>query len=136
MQVALRERVTRTRIGDDPVGFHNYLLSKMRGLRTERLIAFFCDGNGYLISEERLADGMESAISVSTRRLFTRALALDAKSVLLAHNHPSGSAEPSEQDIKNTRLFGLLAREVDIALDDHFVVGRHEVVSMKGRGLL
>ena len=135
LSVALRERVNRTRMGDDPVGFSQYLLSIMRGLKAERLLAFFCADSGYLISEERLADGQEGSLNVSIRRLLARALALDAKRVILAHNHPSGSAEPSEQDIRNTRLFGRLAREVDIVLDDHFVVGRHEVISMKDRGL-
>jgi DNA repair protein RadC len=55
---------------------------------------------------------------------------------VLAHNHPSGSAEPSALDIRSTRGLQALAAPMEIRLDDHLIVGAHEVFSMRAAGLV
>lgn len=87
------------------------------------------------MGEETLTDGLESLQLVSPRKIFRRALNLDARRLVLAHNHPSGCSRPSNADIESTRRFAEQAKGLGIVIEDHFVVGRCEVVSMKGGGL-
>nr|WP_282099713.1 JAB domain-containing protein [Qipengyuania qiaonensis] len=112
------------------------MLETMGGLGRERMIAIFADDAGFVISEEVIADGLEGRIHVSPRILFGRALSLDARRMLIAHNHPSGSAEPSASDISQTREIISQAERLGVMLIDHLVVGRGQVVSMRGRGLI
>lgn len=132
----LREQVVRTPLGKDRNALKRYLLDTMGGLRRERMIAIMADGGGLVIAEEIIADGGEGELQVSPRALFGRALSLDARRMLIAHNHPSGSAEPSRADIAQTRDLMSQAERLGVSVDDHLVVGRREVVSMRERGLL
>lgn len=136
LRAGLRERVLRSRLVSDDPALHRYLLTTMRGLREERQVAFLADAAGFVISEEVVAEGTESSLALSPRVIFARALAVDCRRIVLAHNHPSGSAEPSKSDIYNTRLLVRQAAGLGIAIDDHLVVGRFEVTSMRRRGLL
>ena len=65
-----------------------------------------------------------------------RALKLNAAAVIVAHNHPSGMAEPSQADIDITRRLKMALDLVDIRLLDHFIIGRGQVVSLAERGKL
>ncbi|MBO6525679.1 JAB domain-containing protein [Erythrobacter sp.] len=132
----IREQVLRTPLGKDRKGMERYLLETMGCLRRERMIAIMADRSGFIISEEIVAEGGEGEIQVSPRALFGRALSLDARRMLIAHNHPSGSAEPSASDISQTRDLVSQAERLGVLVDDHLVVGRREVVSMRERGLM
>jgi DNA repair protein RadC len=136
IRAGARERVLRSKLVPDDPAMHRYLLNAMRGLREERQIAFLADAAGYVICEEIVAEGTESSLALSPRRIFARALAVDCRRIVLAHNHPSGSAEPSKSDIYNTRLLVRQAAGLGISIDDHLVVGRFDVTSMRARGLL
>ena len=70
------------------------------------------------------------------REVVVRALALNAASVVLAHNHPSGTAEPSRADEALTQTLKAALGLVDVRVLDHFVVTSTEAVSMAQRGLL
>jgi DNA repair protein RadC len=65
-----------------------------------------------------------------------RALNKNATAVIVAHNHPSGLAEPSQADIDITRRLKVALELVDISLLDHFIIGRGQVVSLAQRGKL
>jgi len=87
-----------------------------------------------LIAVERLFSGTVDGAQVHPRIVVQRALALNAAAVLLAHNHPSGHAEPSAADRAMTaRLKSALAL-VEVRLLDHFVVTTCEAISMAARG--
>ena len=131
-----REQMVQTPLGGDRSALDRYLVDTMGGLRRERMIAIMADGAGFVISEEIVADGAEGEIQVSPRILFGRALALDERSMLIAHNHPSGCAEPSETDIRQTRQLVSQADRLGVCVYDHLVIGRRTVVSMRERGLL
>jgi len=131
-----REEIVRTPLGSDPRALQRYLLETMGRLNRERMIAIMADEAGFVISEEVIADGGEGHIQVSPRALFGRALSLDARRMLIAHNHPSGNAEPSATDIDQTKELILQAERLGISLVDHLVVGRRLVVSMRSRGLI
>lgn len=135
MHDGLREDLTRTRLGDDRRALCAYLLATMQGLQDERMVAIFADADGFVIAEETISEGASNHLLLTPRRIFGRAMKLDAGRILLAHNHPSGSAEPSEADIRNTRALARQARALCLRLEDHLIVGSREVVSMKDRGL-
>lgn len=132
----LKEHVMRSRITSNPPRLHRYLSQCLARLRTERIVCFFCDEDGFILSEETLAEGAANSVSLSMRQLFFRALALDARRLLLAHNHPSGSPEPSAADQATTLDLSDHAQKLGIIVEDHLIVGRRGIVSMKARGLL
>lgn len=132
----MREQIVRTRLGTDKKALSSYLLMKMGRLSDERLLAIFADWNGDVVAEEIIAEGSQVEVLLKPRQVFCRAIKLDAKFILLAHNHPSGSPEPSKLDIKNTRALIEQAGVLDLVIQDHLIVGSREVVSMKDRGLI
>lgn len=132
----MREHFVRTRLGADRQALVSYLLMTMRHLSDERLMAFFADSEGFVIAEEIIAEGSDAHVLLTPRRIFSRALKLDARIIVLAHNHPSGCASPSPLDIDSTRRLAEQATSLGLTIDDHFVVGARAVTSMKDRGLI
>jgi DNA repair protein RadC len=96
----------------------------------------FLDNQHRLISAERLFSGSIQATEVHPRVVMQRALALNAAAVLLAHNHPSGQAEPSAADRSLTFRLREALSLVDVRVLDHFVVTAQQAVSMATRGLI
>ena len=131
-----REEIVRTRLGDDRSSLDRYLIQSIGGLRHERMIAILADEAGFVISEETIAEGQEGQVVLSARRLFGRALALDARQMLIAHNHPSGDATPSNSDIRQTKELLAQAKCLGVTLIDHLVVGRRRVISMRESRLI
>ncbi|WP_296722770.1 JAB domain-containing protein [Erythrobacter sp.] len=132
----VREELVRTRLGEDRSALLSYLLMTMKNLPEERMIAIFADANSYVIAEEVIAEGGESHILITPRRVLGRAMKLDARRITLAHNHPSGCAEPSSLDVEHTLVLCRQARELGMMIEDHLIIGQSNVVSMKDRGLL
>lgn len=130
-----KEELLRTHIGSNRDALVQHLYWSLRELPEERLVCVFADQQGFLLAEEILADGHADFLPLSPRRLFRRALNLNARRLVLAHNHPSGCSRPSDRDIRDTRLLAEQAKGLGILIEDHFVVGAAEVVSMKSRGL-
>lgn len=129
--------VARSRQVDsnDPA-LHKYLLAQFSGLKEEHLLVLFLDESHRLISEERYTSGSTGFLSLRPRKLFSRALALGCHAIVLAHNHPSGDPNPSQNDIDATRRVAVDASFLDIKLLDHLVIGRSQVTSMLRGGLI
>lgn len=136
MHDGMRETLVRSRLGENREALFSYLLMTMRHLSEERMLAVFADADGFVIAEEIIAEGEAGHLLVTPRRVFTRALNLDARKILLAHNHPSGCAEPSTLDVKHTRLLARQATGLGLAIEDHLIVGGRVVTSMKDRGMI
>lgn len=136
MHDGLREEVIRTRLGENRNALCTYLLATMQKLQEERMIAIFADYEGFVICEETIAEGSRGHLLLTPRRIFGRAMKLDAGRILLAHNHPSGCAQPSMLDINTTRALVRQAGELGLLIEDHLIVGKREVVSMRDRGLM
>lgn len=136
MHDGMREELVRTRLGEDRRALWTYLSMTMKNLPEERMIAIFADGESYVIAEEIIAEGGDAHILITPRRILGRAMNLDARRILLAHNHPSGCPDPSERDIRNTLVLCRQARELGMVIEDHLVIGHRNVVSMKDRGLI
>ena len=107
------------------------------GSRPHEIFAvMFLNSQNRLIALEEMFRGTLTQTSVYPREVVIRALALNAASVVLAHNHPSGAAEPSRADEMLTHTLKTALALVDVRVLDHFVVTTSQSVSMAERGLL
>ncbi|WP_295900067.1 DNA repair protein RadC [uncultured Vibrio sp.] len=111
-----------------------YLSSVLRDRQREAFHVLFLDNQNRVIKDEVLFEGTIDAASVYPREVVKRSLELNAAALILAHNHPSGVAEPSQSDRRITRKLIDALSLVDIRILDHFVVGDGEVVSFAERG--
>jgi DNA repair protein RadC len=119
-----------------PADTRRYLSARLRGYRQEVFACLFLDNRHRVIRFQELFFGTIDGATVHPREVVRQALACNAAAVILAHNHPSGVAEPSRADTSLThRLRDALAL-VDIRVLDHLVVGDGEAVSMAERGLV
>jgi DNA repair protein RadC len=102
----------------------------------EVFACLWLDPQHRLISAETMFHGTLSQTSVYPREVIKRALELGAGAVILAHNHPSGSADPSRADEHLTTTLKAALQLVDVRVLDHLVVGNPQVTSFAERGLL
>ncbi|MFW9688174.1 hypothetical protein CGH72_16780 [Vibrio parahaemolyticus] len=109
------------------------LSALLQGMEREVFGVLFVNNQHQLIEFEILFYGTIDAASVYPREVVKRALLWNASAVIFCHNHPSGSAEPSQADRRITRRLKDALALVDVTVLDHFVVGR-EVTSFAKRG--
>jgi len=131
-----RERVTRAHFDLNNSSLRQYIGGLFQGLAVEQLHAFFLDVDHCYITDERVGEGGCGHVAGSLRGLVARAIDLGARGVVLAHNHPSGCAEPSKGDVEATRKVARSLAELDLVLADHVIVGGATMSSMRGSGLL
>ncbi len=139
--MAIAERVVAEELSDAPVfstslAVQRFLRVKLAPLTREVFACLLLDTRHRLLRFEVLFQGTIDSASVHPRELIRRCLETNAAAVILAHNHPSGVAEPSLSDIALTERLQPLLREVGVRLLDHLVVGRGQEVSMAARGLI
>lgn len=133
---SLAARMTERRALASPAQAGDYLRVWLGGRAAEVFAALFLDSRHRLIAAEELFQGSIDGASVHPREVVRRALAHNAAALIVAHNHPSGVAEPSAADLAITaRLRDALAL-VDVRLIDHLIVGDGQPTSLAERGLL
>lgn len=133
---SLSQRLAEKPAMNDVATVKTYLRLHLGGLGHEVFAVLFLDAQLRLITLETLFHGSLTSTTVHPREIVKRALALGAGAVILAHNHPSGVAEPSRADEMLTRRLSDALALVEVRVVDHFVVGAGEVVSFAERGLL
>ena len=94
------------------------------------------DSQNRLISYQELFFGTIDSASVHPREVLRCVIEQNAAAIIFAHNHPSGVAEPSQDDIKVTQRLKRILAEVGVRVLDHLVVGSKEITSFADRGLL
>jgi len=130
------EGLIRSDALESPAVTRKYLTIRFSGLEHEVFCAIFLDNRHRVIACEELFRGTIDGASVHPREVVKQALAHNAAAVILAHNHPSGVAEPSQADeLITQRLKDALAL-VDIRVLDHLIVAAGKVASLAERGLL
>lgn len=117
-----------------PQAAKEYLRLAMAGRPYESFHVLFLDVRNRLIAARELFRGTLTHTSVYPREVVREALTRNAASVMLAHNHPSGTPEPSEADVLLTRSLVQALALVDIRILDHFVVAGHRVHSFAENG--
>ncbi len=133
---ALAEKLKDKTMFDTPQAVRDYLQLQLGSRPHEIFAVLFLDSQHRLIALEELFRGTLTQTSVYPREVVVRALALNAASVVLAHNHPSGSAKPSRADEALTQTIKAALALIDVRVLDHFVVTSTLAVSMAELGLL
>ena len=113
-----------------------YLLERFAGETHEVIYQLCLDRKGKLLACKRLAEGGVAGADLNIRQLVSNALLTSASAVILSHNHPSGVALPSQQDLLVTRQIQEALSPLNIRLADHVVVADSDYVSMAESGLL
>ncbi len=113
-----------------------YLTHQLRDQPSEVFAILYLDNRHHVLQYEELFKGTINGASVHPREVVRQSLKHNAAAVIVAHNHPSGIAEPSDADSRLTRRLKDALALVDIRLLDHIVVGDGECVSFSDRGLL
>ena len=119
-----------------PRAVRDYLTLSLGGRDHEVFVAMFLDAQNRLLGSEELFRGTLTQTSVYPREVVKTALRYNAAAVILAHNHPSGLAEPSRADEMLTQTLKQALALVDIKTLDHFIVAGSRTVSFAERGLL
>jgi len=131
----LRYRMDRHECLTQPKDAMNLARLRLAELPYEVFAVFFLDNRHRLIAFEELFQGTIDGASVHPREVVRRTIAHNAAALVLAHNHPSGVAEPSAADLKITRQLTEALKLLDVRVIDHIVVG-DEVLSLAESGLI
>ena len=135
-QRALQEEMQRGDALNSPGAVRDYLQLLLGGRQQEVFLVLFLDTQHRVIASEELFHGTLGQTSVYPREVVKRALAHNAAAVILAHNHPSGVAEPSQSDQHLTTALKQALGLVDVRVLDHFVVAVGQVLSFAEKGLI
>lgn len=116
--------------------YGKYLQPYFMGARDEMVYALFLDGAANVISCRLMGYGSVNSANVPVRNIVREALALNATGIVLAHNHPSGLAVPSPEDIEITRCLRSSLEIMELQLLDHIIVADDDFVSVMDSGFL
>ena len=111
-----------------------YLMPFFFGRRNETVYLLCLDAKCKVLSCKEIGEGSVNSAGVPIRRIVETALASNATSVVLAHNHPSGMAIPSPEDIQTTRRLAAALNAVEIHLADHIIIADDDHISMVQSG--
>lgn len=131
---SIEEPLRNGRALSQPGRVKQFCALRLAHLRVEHCIALFLDSQLQLIECGEIARGTLSHASIYPREVVKAALGHHAAALILAHNHPSGLAEPSPADIALTHQLKQALALVDVRLLDHLIVGATEVTSLAERG--
>jgi len=134
-------RLARTGVQDQPVlaswqALIDYLTIDMAHLHHERVRVLYLDTRNRLILDHHVGDGDIDQAAIHPRQVVKQALDVGAAALILVHNHPSGSPEPSRADIQITNKIVDAAGLMGIVVHDHVIIGRQGHVSLKAKGLI
>ena len=113
----------------------NYLVPFFHGRRLETVFLLCLDAKCKVLCCKEVGEGSVNSAGISVRKIVETALGANASAVVLAHNHPSGVAIPSGEDIQTTRRIAMALQAVDVQLVDHLVVADADYVSMVQSGV-
>lgn len=111
-----------------------FLQSQLTDMEREIFMAIFLDNKNRVLKHSRLFSGTLSHVEVHPREIVREAIKVNAAAVILAHNHPSGCAEPSKADRDITERIIKCCQVMDIRVLDHLIIGRGEYVSFAEHG--
>jgi len=138
--VAMR-RLARQAVREQPVlsswqALIDYLAIDMAHLTLERVRILYLNTRNMLILDDHLGDGSLDEAAIHPREVIHKAMNIGAAALIIVHNHPSGSPEPSRADIQITHRIAEAGRLLGVTVHDHVIVGREGHVSLKARGLI
>ena len=136
---ALRVLDKRVRTGDvlnSPSAVRDYLKLLLSGRECEVFVVLHMDAQNRVLDTEELFRGTLTQTSVYPREVVKSALKHNSAGLILAHNHPSGLAEPSHADESLTTALKQALALVDVRVLDHFIIANNQALSFAEKGLL
>ncbi len=130
----LRDALPQRDVLQNPEQVKDYLKVWFQGKRMESFGVVFTNQQHAHLATEILFEGTVDRTAVYPRNIIKRALILDAKAIILFHNHPGGTARASDADIALTRRMETACEPLDIRVLDHFLVVSNQVLSFKEEG--
>lgn len=121
---------------DEPYSIAQYYMEELRHEECERLLLLMLDTKNGLIKDTVISIGTVNASLVSPRELFIEALKAGAVNIILLHNHPSGDASASREDIILTKQIGKCGNLLGIKLLDHIIIGDNKYMSFREQKML
>lgn len=139
--IELGKRLAKTKANysfqaNSPQAVAAYLMPQMSHLDREHFRVLLLNSKNQLIGEEDSAKGSLNQTIVHPRELYKTAIKAGAAAIIVAHNHPSGSVEPSAEDIKVTKRLAEAGKIIGIELLDHLIIGDSAYLSFKEKSLL
>ena len=119
-----------------PAVLARMLTPRMRHLRKETFVVVLLNTANQVLRDVAVGEGSLNAVIIHPREVFRLAIAENAASIIVAHNHPSGNLEPSREDIAITKQLVEAGRIVDIRVLDHLIIAGESFTSMAERHLL
>lgn len=113
-----------------------FLMSKYVGATNERIYLLCLDNKLKLLNCVLMGEGSLNKVGFHPRRILEQALQCSASAIILSHNHPHGTALPSDADILMTRQLYDMAQVLEITLRDHIIVAGDDFVSLAQSGIL
>ena len=132
----LLEKINNSDVISNPKDTRTFLKFKLSTLEYEVFAVIFLNNRHQIITYKELFRGTIDGASVYPREVVKEALAVNATSIIIAHNHPSGVAEPSQADERITLRLKEALGFMDIRLLDHLIIGFDETVSLAERGVI
>lgn len=134
-------RMARSEVQDKPIlsswqALLDYLAIDMAHLTKERVRVLYLDTKNRLIDDTHHTEGSIDEAAIHPREVIGRAMDVGASALILVHNHPSGSPEPSRADIQITHKIAEAGEHLGVQVHDHVIVGREGHVSLRQRGLI
>ena len=133
---AMAQQLKERTVFETPDAVKHYLQLHLAGKPHEVFSVLFLDAQNRLLAMEELFRGTLTQTSVYPREIVLRALHHQAAAVVLAHNHPSGSVQPSRADEALTQTLKAALALIDVRVLDHVIVGAGEALSMAERGFM
>ncbi|ALX47763.1 RadC family protein [Lentibacillus amyloliquefaciens] len=133
---SMRSKKERGTIIRSPEDVANHLNNEMGQLNQEHFVTLMLNTRNEVMHKTTLFIGSLNASIVHPRELYREAVKCSAASVIVAHNHPSGSPQPSQEDVHITRRLAESGKMIGIELLDHVVIGEGRFVSLKEKGYL
>lgn len=135
-QALLAEEMTAAPVFDSPAAVSDFLKLHFAGQSHESFVVLYLDAQHRLIAVEDLFRGTLAQTSVYPREIARRALHHNAAALIVAHNHPSGAAEPSRADEALTSALNKSLALLDVRVLDHLVIAGNLATSLAQRGLM
>jgi DNA repair protein RadC len=114
----------------------NYVMHDMRFLTQEHFVCLYLNTKNQVLHKQTIFIGSLNASIVHPREVFREALKRSAASIIAIHNHPSGSPDPSREDIEVTKRLVECGKMIGIDVLDHLIIGENKFVSLKEKGYL
>lgn len=121
---------------ETPTDVESYLMEKIGDQTSEHLLAIYLDGSNEVLGSQTIGKGSISNVQLEPRSIVQMGIIINARAVILAHNHPSGKAEATEEDKKATRDLEQQLSEFNIDLLDHMIVTGDDTHSLRREGIL